>query len=406
LLSSYITHVRTIGLVENLNEFSEYLWLKMKQPFGRIIIQIVILTTTLVCCGFGTFCQHTIDYTIHGFAKGFKEGTVFYLNDASDPSNEDGTVDSVASISGRFTFKGSLSESWRRFRIVTKGYTSRYIWVEGGEIQVYCTRKTKGCLILSDSEIQQLQNDLDSSILVIEDKKTQLLQGLDRKKHTNFDKMSLGYRIDTLDRIKRDTIMQFIRKNRQSLISASVCMDFSLLLRKSNLSDIFLMLDEKVKKSFYGKVLYNNYIVTDGRIQVGDTISDFAFSDTNGNTIRLSDMKFEYLLIEFWASGCGPCRIENPKLIKVYDAFKNYGFDVVAVSLDRKKESWLKAIEKDELTWTNTCDFKSWRGNLVKKFGVQAMPMSFLIDSTYTVIEKDIRSEKLEKKLSQLFKLN
>jgi peroxiredoxin len=124
--------------------------------------------------------------------------------------------------------------------------------------------------------------------------------------------------------------------------------------------------------------------------------------DTNGEVRKLSDFKDKLVLLEFWASNCLPCRQENPNLIKTYEKFKPKGFEIFAVSQDTKKESWLKAIEKDKLPWLQVSDLKGADNSASLIYGVHGIPDNFLIDQNGIIVGRNLRGKKLNEKLNEL----
>lgn len=137
----------------------------------------------------------------------------------------------------------------------------------------------------------------------------------------------------------------------------------------------------------------------------GKIAPDFNQMDTSGKMVGLSSFRGRYVLVDFWASWCGPCRQENPNLVKIYNRYKNKGFAVLSVSLDDKKENWLKAIKKDQLQqWAHVSDLKGWRNEAAVQYGIDAVPASMLLDPSGKIIAKDLRGEELEKKIQELYK--
>jgi peroxiredoxin len=137
---------------------------------------------------------------------------------------------------------------------------------------------------------------------------------------------------------------------------------------------------------------------------VGKEAPDFAMPDVSGKEIKLSSFKGKYVLVDFWASWCGPCRQENPNLVKAYNQFKDKNFTVLGVSLDRpgQKDKWLKAISDDQLTWTNISDLQFWSSPVVSLFGFEGIPFNILVDPQGKVIAEGLRGRLLEEKLGQV----
>lgn len=141
-------------------------------------------------------------------------------------------------------------------------------------------------------------------------------------------------------------------------------------------------------------------------VAVGQMAPDFIMNDSDGNPVKLSDVysKNEYTLVDFWASWCGPCRRENPNVVRVFNAYKTKGFGVFGVSLDTDKAKWLKAVSDDQLTWPHVSDLKGWKNEAAALYSVNSIPANLLIDRSGKIVGRNLREEKLQETVSGLIK--
>ncbi len=212
---------------------------------------------------------------------------------------------------------------------------------------------------------------------------------------------SLEEKIESLENENKGKLISFIKANTSSFVAPYLAMRHAYELNLDELKDITAGLDAKVKKSKSSQSLDERIKILES-VAIGKTAPDFTMNDQNGQPVTLSSLKGNFLLIDFWASWCGPCRRENPNVVAAYKKFNDKGFQILGVSLDRDKDAWLQAINDDKLTWLHVSDLQYWGNAASQLYGIMSIPSNVLLDRDGVIIAKDLRGEDLMKKLEEV----
>lgn len=358
-------------------------------------------------------------FTISGDVSKVKDQVAkVYLNYYADGKS---TMDSAEVKDGKFSFTGTLTDP------VMGSLRAKYQEMPGSKtIKAISYNRDIKQVFLENSKIKMMSVDSFANATIKGSKshtayvswteltKEETAQSAalnkeyseyyKKKDQAGMDRIDAAF--DQLTEQKNIKNKQYLKDNASSPIAMFVLKQYAGYdINADDVEPMFLALPEQLRASPAGKDMAEK-LETAKKTGVGKMAMDFTQNDTLGNPVSLSSFRGKYVLIDFWASWCGPCRQENPNVVKAFNAYNSKGFTVLGVSLDQPtaKDKWMKAIHDDKLTWTQVSDLKYWKNDVAVQYGIQAIPQNFLIDPQGKIVGKNLRGEALNKKLETLFK--
>jgi peroxiredoxin len=254
------------------------------------------------------------------------------------------------------------------------------------------------------SEIKQKQDSIQGifQFFVNQNKDPRKADSLSQALEPGFNKLSEQSAILMKDADRYAA--SFIDKNPTSFANLAALQLFS---NKEASFSYFERVSESIKKKYPNQEnlkLFYEYVEKMKRLNIGSLAPEIKLNTPDGKEIALSSFKGKVVLVDFWASWCGPCRKENPNVRKIYADFHSKGFEVFSVSLDKDKASWVKAIADDKLTWTHVSDLGYWQSSVVPLYEIKGIPMTVLLDREGKIVAKNLRGEQLAAKVAELLK--
>ena len=361
---------------------------------------IPCLASLLFCCG--TLAQASDStFTLHGTLPGAPDGTLIYL---SNPNISKDTLARTTIQGGHFTLQGVLRDPNLYFLSESGTAQRRLLFLDPAAMTL-----TAGSNNLEQAQIQGAPSETD--YLQFEPvfapfftRLGELAQRLNQEARgtPSSDSMIAVYRqkLDTLDTMTS----AYVQTHPSSHVSAFILAVHMQVRQQYDWLEVrYNQLQPKVQHDYYGRILAAQ--IAKARIGKEGTMAlDFTQNDVNGRPVALSSFRGKYVLVDFWASWCGPCRMENPNVVKAYDEYKNKNFTILSVSLDRDKDPWLKAISDDGLTWTQVSDLRYWNNAAAQLYNISSIPQNMLIDPTGKIVGRNLRGGELFVKLQEVLK--
>ena len=346
-------------------------------------------------------------------APGVYNGMRAYLKVANERSQLV-NVDTAIVLDEKFYFDGKRTEPRLEYLFIDGFQGNLPLIVENGDIEILINKDSLHASKVKGTETNQTyQTHLNKEKrLTANLKKLFTAQQVARQNNDLRTVNNLSNDINNASDSLTNLSLRFIDSNKNSYVSA-ILLNNIITSNRVSLDSIesgFNKLSENLKTSTYG-LKVNNFIVTQRRIleqqkniQIGGTAPNFKSKTPDGEDLALNDIKGKVTIIDFWASWCGPCRRENPNVVKVYNKYHEKGLEIISVSLDREgqKERWLKAIDDDKLNWYHVSNLKYWQDPVAQLYSVRSIPSTFILDADGKIIAKNLRGQALEDKIAEI----
>lgn len=409
------------------------------------IMKLIRRVSLAVLAGIGTLqlnAHADEGFVIKGIMKNVSDQTITLMENfpRSKTSNQLATGKIV---DGKFQLEGTLANPPAIVQLVfaEEGYWAPHFFIENSEINISLEgapspRNPEQVQVsfveVTGSKAQSASNELDQILEVqFYSKREPIFEEFAELQARNEGKLAQDWpeadrqRMDELNELNQtmvvalDDYLKSVARDKPDELIALMALyrlyfGMPSFKEDSERQALFAGLTEELRTSQFG-VIYDQMArdlaiqqveqkAAAARVSVGAPFIDFSQKDVDGNLVQAKDLlkPGRYLFLDFWASWCGPCRAENPNVLKAYNNYHDKGFDVLAVSLDTDKDSWLDAIEEDGMPWIHLSNLEGWESAIAKEYGVNGIPMNFLLDENGTIVAKGLREQKLHDKLEEL----
>lgn len=380
----------------------------------KIIIKILAITFLFTSCK----PEAKIDgYVINGNAKGIYNGIRVYLK-TLDQNDRQVDVDTAIVMNEKFSFEGKVQDPEMFFLYVNSVIGNLPVIIENSEMTIDVDKNDLGASKISGTKTNEALIAFSDNMKAFNEKHRTLSLAIREAAQVNDNEKTtaLNNELSNLNLEATNFPYEFINKNKDNYY-ALILLESILKSRNADfqkIMDAYQGLDESLKNSVKGKEILvqvdaaKQILEAQKRTEIGQIAPNFSAPTPEGKILSLNEIKGKITLIDFWAAWCGPCRRENPNIVKVYEKYHAKGLEIIGVSLDGNgrqqdpKADWIKAINDDNLTWHQISNLNYFNDPISKMYNIRSIPSSFLLDAEGKIIAKDLRGAALEEKMAEL----
>ncbi len=353
-------------------------------------------------------CQENKGFFISGTAKGMEDGSKIYVSQLTNPTQRPERIDSTVIEGEKFELDMEEVESPNLSFLEFENLNGNVIFIAENEqlsIEVYkdSIRNSKVKGGQENIVLTTYLDHLKEMNKKVGEGRQEMQQAFQQQDSTKLEKLQKAEQ----ELMDNDKVFKkkMVEDHPDSFVSVMVISD--LLNMKSyptsEIKELYESLNDKVKQSKLAKSLENN-LESAGAVDIGSKAPNFTAPTPEGGELSLNKALGAVTIVDFWAAWCKPCRVENPNVVKIYEKYHDQGLEIVGVSLDRpgEKDKWLQAIEDDGLPWHQVSNLQFWNDPVAKKYGIRAIPATFILDEEGVIVARDLRGDELEAKVAEL----